>query len=290
MAFSLFLSFFRISNRAVALKKSADARLRTIYDSANPLTESAIARESLLFNLELTDSVVHFLYSFWAKDDLAHSINNARWKSLPPLLKQCEKRWAANAATNGRDRAMAGLLALIAGSSADRAAIESLRLSVNQAKEAAVAQPPNVTQQPPQPAKPPQATQVPSPSTSSASPSSTITESNLPPGFIDTMINSANNSLFAMQKIGQGHSELSLNTLSRLFPRTFEICIKSEITSRDTHDVDFYACQKGNGTWAWPVHGNDAIPHIAGFASSLLWEYGEMNGGYRGYSGCGQTY
>lgn len=89
-------------------------------------------------------------------------------------------------------------------------------------------------------------------------------------------------------------AELTLFNIHRLFPKAYEVCVGNAPNSytpltpgrRDDHySVDPEACGKGEGDWAWPPVSGDDVVHAVGFGRSILREFGEHYGGYKGLEG-----
>ncbi|KIO22841.1 hypothetical protein M407DRAFT_114793 [Tulasnella calospora MUT 4182] len=89
-------------------------------------------------------------------------------------------------------------------------------------------------------------------------------------------------------------AELTLFNIHRLFPKAYEVCVGNAPNNytpltpgrrEDYHSVDPEACGKGEGDWAWPPVSGDDVVHAVGFGRSILREFGEHYGGYKGLEG-----
>ena len=89
-------------------------------------------------------------------------------------------------------------------------------------------------------------------------------------------------------------SYLTMNALRKYFPATYEVCAGDNDATgtplapgkrEDCLQVDVDLCVKGQGEWAWPIANGEDVPHAVGFGRSLLWEFGQMIGGYHGVDG-----
>ncbi|KDQ21925.1 hypothetical protein BOTBODRAFT_169100 [Botryobasidium botryosum FD-172 SS1] len=282
------ISLYNVDARK--LKHSADARMRD--SRANP-------RQAFLSRLEVTDSILHFMYSFWCADEQKHMFDWHKWDTTAALTKFILRRWGTE--TEGDvQKAMTGLFHLIEGCVSARIATDRLRkltdsARTHQSPPSAAPTPTSTHTHPTPTSNPTPPAHIPSPA-SSASPTSSLNSNSpkrsppLSPNFVEALAAQSLASQAASSNIQQGHAQLSSSLLARAFPRTFELCITSDIAISEGHTVDFKECARGQGTWAWPILGGESIVHLIGFARSLVWELGEQQGGYRGVEGCQVDY
>ena len=110
-----------------------------------------------------------------------------------------------------------------------------------------------------------------------------------------TRVNKTLNTSAELQNLlAQANRFLNLYDLRTHFPHTYNICAGNNASTgrplttgapSDAMQVDFDACIRGKGEWAWPITSGDDVAHAVGFGRSLVWEMGLKEGGYLGLEG-----
>ncbi|CUA66802.1 hypothetical protein RSOLAG22IIIB_00250 [Rhizoctonia solani] len=305
------------TQRAKLFKRSGDGRKRTEL------------RSRRLGLLELTDSVLHFAYVFWAEDreksrGKIMMCDVGTWRTLEGLVNACKGGWQKD--SDPAARGVLGMLNLLEGLALNKIAywnINSIRettkgliiLPSNSTGTTASLHPnantgatpnPNAAGTPKNHPTPP--SHVPSPApTASRSPVPPPTQQAhhpLPQFFLQNIAKHSSQFLTSSTNITHAYTLLNPTFMQKHYPRTHQICCTTPLGAHSdgTHDtafprvsddgleVDLDACARGEGVWAWPITCGAGMAHLVGFGRSMLWEFAQSRGGYRGYQGVNEDY
>ncbi|CAE6459029.1 unnamed protein product [Rhizoctonia solani] len=305
-------------DRAKLFKRSGDSRKRT-----EP-------RSRRLGLLELTDSVLHFAYVFWAEDREKSRGKNimmcdvGTWRTLEGLVNACKGGWVKD--SDPAARGVLGMLNLLEGLVLNKIAywnINSIRETTkgliippsNSASTTASLNPntntgatpnPNAAGTPKNHPTPPSHVPSPAPPTSRSPvpPPAQQTHQPLPPFFLQNIFKHSSQFLASSTNIAHAYALLNPAFMQTHYPRTHQICCTTSLgahsdgahegaftrVSDDGLEVDLDACARGEGLWAWPITCGAGMAHLVGFGRSMLWEFALSRGGYRGIHGINEEY
>ncbi|EUC64206.1 hypothetical protein RSOL_437260 [Rhizoctonia solani AG-3 Rhs1AP] len=304
--------------RAKLFKRSGDSRRRTEL------------RSRRLGLLELTDSVLHFAYVFWAEDREKSRGKNimtcdvGTWRTLEGLVNACKGGWSKD--TEPAARGVLGMLTLLEGLVLNKIAywnISSMRETTkglmippsNSTSTTAGLHPNTNTGATPNPNGAGTPKNHPTPPSHVPSPAPTTSRSPVPPPtqqahhplpqfFLQNVLKHSSQFLNSSTNITHAYAMLNPAFMQDHYPRTHQICSTTPLGARcdghhegsfarvsdDGMEVDLDACARGEGLWAWPITCGAGMAHLVGFGRSMLWEYAQPRGGYRGYQGVNEEY
>ncbi|KAF8739544.1 hypothetical protein RHS02_04876, partial [Rhizoctonia solani] len=303
--------------RAKLFKRSGDSRKRTEL------------RSRRLGLLELTDSVLHFAYVFWAEDrekSKGKSImmcDVGTWRTLEGLVVACKGGWAKDG--DPAARGLIGMLNLLEGLVLSRIAHSNI-FSIRETTKGLIIPPsnsastttlnpnpntgatpnPNAAGTPKNHPTPPSHVPSPAPTTSRSPvpPPAQQAHHPLPPFFLQNILKHSSGFLQSSSNIAHAYSLLNPAFMHTHYPRTHQICSTTSLGARsdggheaafarlsdDGLEVDLDACARGEGLWAWPITCGAGMAHLIGFGRSMLWEFADTRGGYRTHHGVNEEY
>lgn len=304
--------------RAKQLKRSGDSRKRTEL------------RSSRLGLMELTDSVLHFAYVFWAEDREKSRGKNymmcdvGTWRTLEGLVHACKNGWSKD--SDPAARGMHGMLTLLEALVLNKMSYWNMT-QVREATKNLIIAPsstthnsnpgatpnPNAAGTPKNHPTPPSHVPSPAPPTRSPVPPAAQAQTQqpshhpLPQYYLQNIVKHSSQYMASQTSIASAYIQLNPTFMQTHFPRTHNVCCTTTLgaptenlgssgdavftrVNDDGLEVDLDACARGEGLWAWPIVSGAGMAHLVGFGRSMLWEFALTRGGYRGHAGMNVDY
>ncbi|KAI1796347.1 hypothetical protein LXA43DRAFT_615357, partial [Ganoderma leucocontextum] len=304
--------------RVAAAHPTTSKDYKALHVTLDP--NSPYAKHSLLMaRLELVDSLLHFVYGLWGKENAVRMCYRASWRTVEEAISKTEAKWQAES-RDDREKAFLGLIQLLHAfvhgrkvrhrmTSVDQmndSKLSRLKLQweMDQKKLEAKAQAACANPTP---------TMLPSPASSSTTnsshstplgehaspsvappplPTSNRDQVTLPPVMVTHPVNAqyvwenksqSGGLRAALDRIHSSQQTLSLPVLSRHFPRTFARVIKTTLSPSDEHEPDF---QDDECELYWPgqVITGDGLGWMCLVGMSMIKELGREYG-YQGVDG-----
>lgn len=273
--------------------------------------------------MELTDSVLHFAYVFWAEDREKSRGKSymmcdvGTWRTLEGLVHACKSGWSKDA--DPAARGMHGMLTLLEALVLNKMSYWNMT-QVREATKNLIIAPssstgsnpgatpnPNAAGTPKNHPTPPSHVPSPAPTTSRSPvppPAQTATHHPLPQYYLQNIVKHSSQYMASQTTIANAYALLNPTFMRTHFSRTHAVCCNTTLgamsestgdgaftrVNDDGLEVDLDACARGEGLWAWPIVSGAGMAHLVGFGRSMLWEFALTRGGYRGAAGMNIDY
>nr|VWO97063.1 Aspartyl proteinase [Ganoderma boninense] len=243
--------------RVAAAHPTTSKDYKALHNPLDP--NSPYAKHSLLMaRLELVDSLLHFIYGLWGKENAVRMCYRASWRTVEEAISKTEAKWQAES-RDDREKAFLGLIEQL----------NNEQLSLNAFG---------------QHASPPVATP--------ALPPSNRDQASFPPANVTHPVNAqyvwenksqSGGLRAALDRIHTSQQTLSLPVLCKHFPRTFARVINTTLSPTDEHEPDF---QDDECELYWPgqVITGDGLGWVCLMGMSMIRELGREYG-YQGVDG-----